>query len=82
MIPTSGDPGLIGATGEVFEHAYHATLGNQLPVVVKLLEDLDTPLSYLLSDPCLDRVRRGRYGDPCSRRLRSSASACRCTGLL
>ena len=51
MIPTSGDPGLIGATGEVFEHAYHATLGNQLPVVVKLLEDLDTPLSYLLSDP-------------------------------
>jgi hypothetical protein len=51
MIPTGGDPGLVGATGEVFEHAYHATLGNQLPTVVKLLEDLDTPISYLLSEP-------------------------------
>jgi hypothetical protein len=51
MVPTSGDPELIGATGQTLEHAYHATLGNQLPVVMKLCADLDIPLSYLLSSP-------------------------------
>ncbi|NLN19857.1 MAG: hypothetical protein GX162_11385, partial [Firmicutes bacterium] len=51
MIPTQGDPALIGATGQTLEYAYHSTLGNQLPVVMKLLDDLGVPLSYLLSKP-------------------------------
>ncbi|MEA3403269.1 MAG: hypothetical protein U9R79_18650 [Armatimonadota bacterium] len=40
-VPTSGEPHEIGAVGWTFEHAYEATLGNQLPVFAQLLAEVD-----------------------------------------
>ena len=51
LVTTKGDPGTTGAVPLSLEHAYHATLGNQLPTVMQLLAELDIPLSYLLSEP-------------------------------
>ncbi|MGC9317759.1 MAG: hypothetical protein ACP5KN_06975 [Armatimonadota bacterium] len=39
-VPTSGEPHEIGAVGWTFEHAYEATLGNQLPVFAQLLAEV------------------------------------------
>ncbi|HUS80529.1 MAG TPA: hypothetical protein VM283_04615, partial [Armatimonadota bacterium] len=40
-VPTEGEPQVIGSAPWTFEHAYNSTLGNQLPVFMALLTDVD-----------------------------------------
>jgi len=42
-VPLEGEPYEIGAVGWTFEHAYEATLGNQLPTFAALLTDVEQP---------------------------------------
>ncbi len=42
-VPAEGEPHEIGAVGWTFEHAYEATLGNQLPTFAALLTDVPNP---------------------------------------